>query len=234
MRGIKGLIIAIGLGIAGAALNFAYLQSKASNEVRVAFVGIKADKIVNRGQVLTEDDITDIQIPARWVGSLKSLGVLYEAKAGVVGQKALRNLSGERLLLRDDFGTPPPELNLEAGEELMWVPVDTRAFVPALVSPGDEVKFLLTGPTPAVRGASPGESAANEPLGPFTILTLGNRLSSSKVWKADKMPQVQENVLGIRINEKNSLMAEKLRRHLQATNYQQVGVMLESRQPKQP
>jgi hypothetical protein len=246
MQGIKGLIIAIGFGIAGALLNFAYLQSKASKEEKVAFVGIKAERTVNRGQVLAEEDITPVSIPKLWVGNLDTLGVLYESKTSVLGQKALRNLTGERLLLRDDFGTPPPELNLEPGEELRWIPVDTRAFVPSLVSPGDRVSFLVTrpvGPTPAVRGLTPrpnpDEAAANvgmsETIGPFTILALGNRLSSAKVWGADKKPQIQENVLGIRVkkdgNERQA--ADKLWQLLEATNFHQVGVVLLSRKQEQ-
>lgn len=241
MRGIKGLIIAIGLGIAGAALNFAYLQSKASKEEKIAFVGVRAERTVNRGQVLTDEDIVPVYIPKAWVGNLDTLGVLYESKTSVVGQKALRNLNGERLLLRDDFGTPPPELSLEPGEELRWIPVDTRAFVPSLVAPGDKVSFLVTrpvGPTPVARGMTPRpnpDEAANvsmsETIGPFTILALGNRLSSAKVWGADKKSQLQENVLGIRVKKDGNerQLADKLWQQLEATNFHQVGVVLHSR-----
>jgi hypothetical protein len=245
MHGIKGLIIAIGLGIAGAALNFAYLQSKASREEKVAFVGIKAERTVNRGQALTDEDIAKVEIPRQWVGNLETLGVLYGSRSSVVGQKALRNLNGERLLLRDDFGTPAPELNLEPGDELRWIPVETRAFVPSLVSPGDRVSFLVTrpvGPTLAGHGLTPrpstddGNLRMSETIGPFTVLALGNRLSSSKVWGADKKSQLQENVLGIRVRKEGNerQLADKLWQLLQATNFHQVGVVLHSRKQESP
>ena len=41
MKGIQGLIVAIGLGVAGAMFNWAYLASRSSQEATVSFVGIK-------------------------------------------------------------------------------------------------------------------------------------------------------------------------------------------------
>ena len=92
--------------------------------------------------------------------------------------------------------------------------MDTKAFVPSLVTPGDKVSFLVSvppranvptpGPTRRCRegrrcrgvgvgiaeprcGGRPGlwaQSGATEVIGPFTVVSLGNRLSSADVFKA--------------------------------------------------
>lgn len=240
MKGIQGLIIAIVLGILGALCNWAYLAGRASQEETVAFVGIRDGKTVNRGESLRDDDLVAIKIPARLAGNLKNLAVLFDAKQSVVGQPVWRNMTGECLLMNDDIKTPPSELKLEEGEAVMWIPVDTRAFVPSLVKPGDTVFFkvsLPSGPTPAGRGdglkpvASPGSGSVRT-IGPFTILALGNRLGSPEVMRAAKMPQLQENVLAIRVSSHvadEKQLADTLFELLQATNFRQVGVELHSR-----
>ncbi len=240
MKGIQGLIIAIVLGILGALCNWAYLAGRASQEETVAFVGVRDGRTVNRGETLRDDDLVAIKIPARLAGNLKNLAVLFDAKQSVVGQPVWRTMTGECLLMNDDIKTPPSELKLEEGETVMWIPVDTRAFVPSLVRPGDMVSFKVgrpSGPTPAGRGdglkpIASSSSGPDEPIGPFKILALGNRLGSPEVMRAAKMPQLQENVLAIRVS--SHVPGEKERANtlfelLQATNFRQVGVVLHNR-----
>ena len=50
MKGIQGLIIAIGLGIAGALFNFAYLYSRAQKDEAEDFIGIDPKVTVARGE----------------------------------------------------------------------------------------------------------------------------------------------------------------------------------------
>ncbi len=242
MKGIQGLIVAGVLGIAAALLNWAYLHSRTSEEEMVAFVGIKEGKTINRGDALHEDDLVPLRIPARWVGNLKDFAVPYAAKQTVVGQPVWRTLAGECLLLGEDLKTPPQELKLDEGESVMWIPVDTRAFVPSLVVPGDMVSFLVARPvvpTPIRSGAessTPSNDNASaspvETIGPFKILALGNRLGNPEVMRAAKMPQLQESVLAIRVSNHvagERERAEKLWSLLQATNFRQVGVTLHNR-----
>ena len=71
----------------------------------------------------------------------------------MIGQPVARTLTGACLLLNDDLKTPPEELKLEPGESAMWIPVDSRAFVPSLFKPGDMVLFMIPPvamPTPAI------------------------------------------------------------------------------------
>ncbi len=242
MKGIQGLIVAAVLGVAAALLNWAYLHSRSSDEERVTFVGIKAGRTVNRGDVLHDDDLVPLRIPVRWVGNLKDFAVLYSEKQTVVGQPVWRTMTGECLLLAEDLRTPPQSLKLDEGESLMWIPV-TGAFVPSLVMPGDTVYFKVLKaavPTPIRSGAEkPNPADDNSPssdpvenIGPFKILALGNRLGSPEVMRAAKMPQIQENVLGIRVSDHvagERDKADKLWGLLQATNFRQVGVELHNR-----
>ena len=241
MKSIHGLIIAVGLGIAGALFNWAYLSSKASQEEMLAFVGIKGGKTVNRGESLRDEDLVQVRIPRRLAGNLPDFAVSYADKGTVIGRKVNRHMTGERLLLRDDLTTPLEELELEDGESIMWIPVDTRAFVPSLVKPGDRVSFLINRsamPTPAApvrpRGETPDAAPSGpvETIGPFVILALGNRLSSAEIMRAGKMQQMQENVLAIRVSDHvagERQRAETLWSLLQATNFRNVGVKLHNR-----
>jgi hypothetical protein len=238
MKGIQGLIVALGLGMAGALLNWAYLASRSSQEASVSFVGVKAGQTINRGEILRDDHLTELMIPERWVGNLNELAVLWSAKEAVVGRPVWRTLTGECLLLNEDVKTPPESLKLEDGEQIMWIPVESRAFVPSLIAPGDEVMFLvprltLASHANAAADASaekgglspvPFESASTREIGPFRVRALGNRLGSAQVWAAAKIPQLQENVIGISVKPEEKQKAMALWDLLQATNYRQVGI----------
>ena len=53
MKGIQGLIVAIVLGVAGAAANFYYLNTEAQKKDMVGFIGIKKGVVLGRGDKLT-------------------------------------------------------------------------------------------------------------------------------------------------------------------------------------
>jgi hypothetical protein len=238
MKGVQGIVVATGLGVVGALLNWAYLAERSGQDATVSFVGIKEGQTVNRGETLRDEQLAELKIPERWVGNLRDFGVLYAAKETVIGRPGWRTLAGPCLLLSDDLKTPPEGLKLDEGEEIMWIPVESRAFVPALVSPGDEVMFLVPRLTPATLGTStgsnatakaaedgsPAESGTTRELGPFQVRALGNRLGSAQVWAAAKIPQLQENVIGISVKPRDKKKAMALWDILQATNFRQLGV----------
>ena len=263
MRGIHGLILAMGLGIAGAIFNFAYLANRSRDVEKIAFVGIKADKVVGRGEPLVEENLEPVEIPRRWVGNLGNFAVKWEARATVTGRRVWRTLEGGSLLLLADLKNPPQELvfgqNLPQGtEERAWgVPIDTRRFVASLVQPGDMVDFLVTGsraefPTLALPGKGPAEpakvaSAAAAPhgqpgdgveiIGPFKVLSIGNRLGNADVMQAAKIQQFQENVMMIAVRYENGKLqpnAARLLRIIDQTNSRPLIYQLHSRTQKQP
>lgn len=252
MKGIYGLGVALALGLAGALVNFTYLNAKLKDVEKWHYIGVKKDKNVPRGAILREDDLEVIELPQAWVGSLDDVADRWEVRnTVVVGKPAVRTLSGPRLLLRDDYRTAPNEiLALAKGETARFVSVDPRSFVPSLLVPGAEVKFLVPaviGPTPAALpleatpgGDPPLEPVSSQPkrltgetddaIGPFTVLAIGNRLASPEVWKAHRMPQMQENVLTIRVNTADASEVERANRlfkRLQAIEFRPVSLQIE-------
>jgi hypothetical protein len=193
----------------------------------VSFAGVKEDKMIGRGEALTEENLEQVDIPKRWVGKLEDYAVLWSARQTVLGRRVWRALDGGSLLLRSDLKTPPQELvfgvNLAPGveERAVGVPVDTRKFVMSLVQPGDQVSFILSAgrpeaPTladdpakaaaagkpdpkggPVVIATRPQPRDTVEKCGPFKVLSIGNRLGSYDVMMAAKIPQTQEGVMTI-------------------------------------
>ncbi len=212
----------------------------------VGFVGIAADVDVGQGEPLLEEHLVRVNIPRQYVGNLEDVAVPYSARQSVVGSRVWRPLPGGSLLLDQDLKTPPQELKLDPNEAITWIPVDTRSMVPSLVNPGDQVSFWISTsrvglPTPA-EGFDPGgpdplpePSGPIEPIGPFTVLSVGNRLASRDVSRAARVPQVQEHVIGIRVEldaAGNPMPhVQKLIELLDATGNRPVAVMLHGRSP---
>jgi hypothetical protein len=262
MRGIQGLVVAIGLGICGAFFNWIYLNTRTEQLAMEEFVGIRPKTMVQRNELLTRDQLVPVPIPRDAAATLREFAVLYSARQSVIGHAVTRNLPGGSLLLNDDLRTPPLELNLGQGpdkdspsrERAMWMPFDSRAFVPSLITPGDMVSFLVQRPaaphaaarTPAAKPdaqaalvpvAAPGgddaSASGTEVLGPFKVLSVGNRLGSVEAFRAARMSQAQENVLTILVNiEAGGQLEPKAQRLwdlVRATNFQRVGVLLHPR-----
>jgi len=236
MKGINGLIVAVVLGLAGAAINFYYLNAEAQKKDMVAFIGIKKGVLIGRGELVKEENMQKVEIPANHVGNLRDYAYLWDQRVGVKDNMPVwRTLDsktegeGALLLLRSDFRTPPKELELGKGEVGACIVVP-RNFVTALVNPGAKVSFRVTtlaapGPTPAPKPSAPAATGATatgavelqpkpeepenapqtvglgEPIGPFVVVAIGNRLASPEVMKAGKTAPVQENVLMIRVSK---------------------------------
>ncbi len=241
MKNIYGLLLALGLGVAGGLFNWAYLRSEGANMEVTKYIGLSKD--VDRGHRLEESDLVPVPIPKNSVGNLKDFGILYSAQQSVIGQSISRYRKADSLLLRADLETPPPEIKLGPGEGLVWIPVDVRTFVPSLVSPGDQISFLVPSAPSGVKSIEAGDPAANPPqpaaapdvfttVGPFTVLSLGNRLGSPEVLKASRTPQLQENVMGIKAHvdkdhKVQDALVAKLLSVLSSTNYRPLAVQLE-------
>lgn len=248
MKGIRGLIVAVGLGLAAAILNYFYLAAEAQKIKRIAFIGIQSHAVM-RGERLMEDNFTKIEIPADAAGDLKDFACLWDEVPSVKGRVTWRTLKEGSLLLRSDIETPIKELELAKGESIVWLPLGPQSFVPSLVRPGDMVSFIVPrSPTPAVvrpvgvedgsdtapkledlGGVQPlGHGSACETIGKFQILSVGNRLGDPELMRKEKIPQLQEHMLGIRVKSSDTrekALADKLLERLQATNYRQVQVI---------
>ena len=242
MKGIQGLILAIGLGIAGALFNWAYLARKTSDMDLVKVIGIAPHTTVNIGESLTPDHLAPIEVPLHNWDNLKSFAFKWSDRQTVVSMPVRRTLPGGSLLLEDDLRTPPPEIrweeNLPEGtvERGIFVPFQTKNLVPSLINPGDVVDFVISPggrgvPTPAA-GGDPPPATVPEMLGPFKILALGNRLGPSDIERAFGKKPTQENVMLVSVKLIKGEMeakAQKLLDLLHRTNFQQVGIMIRPR-----
>ncbi len=249
MKNAQGLLIAVVLGLAGAALNWFYLEQRSRALDKVSFIGIREGVAVRRGDVLREEVLVPVDIPNNAVGQLRDFAYLYKDRNTVIGQSPKRAYTGGELLLRQDFRTPPAELKFggpdEKDQRTMWIPVDTSTFVPSLVVPGDKVSFLvqrseaLGVPTPADGSESPAPPATrggSEIIGPFRVLSLGNRLGSAEVMQAAHIPQLQENVMTIGVQMQGDELEPKAKRlydMLRRSNFRQVTVILHPRSERE-
>lgn len=261
MKGIQGLILGLGVGVAAALFNWAYISRATGDVEAVAFVGIAPNKDLDAGHILSEEDLVAVAIPPIPARRLKDFAYLYADRKSVLGLRVTRPVPGGSLLLQDDLRPPPPRLRFggqPAGntEEIaMFIPIDTRTIVPSLLEPGDMVSFIVSAPTPAglgnpPAGANPGgpnppqNPAANPPesqggpqvIGKFKVLAVGNRLTSVEAHRAYQLPQSQENILTISVKLEGGRLepkAERLWKMLEATNFRQVGVILHSREASQ-
>lgn len=247
MKGAYGLVLAIALGLVAGLFNWTYLETKSSDEEKEAFIGIKPDVDVDRGEKLQQQHLVKVEIPQRAVGNLKGFAVSYNALQSVLGQPVWRHMSGGTLLLEQDLLTPPQELNFGPNERVVWVSVDLRSLVPALIVPGDLVSFrvppFLSVTTdfdnPAAKpAASRRTTSGGEVIGPFKVLSLGNRLGTTEVLRAARVAQVQENVIAIAVSvDKAGNLApdaEKLMRILDEIESRPMRVILHPRQTKNP
>ena len=165
MKGIHGLIVAIVLGLAGAAANFYYLNTEAQKKDMVAFIGIKQGVILGRGDKLTEDKLVKVEIPANHVGNLKIMPVSWEERVGVKDMRVWRTLDSKTI---PKSGSAAPAKRCEDAAQGTGIGQGrsgeghrraAETFDTSLVNPGDKISFRVTtlappGPTPAARPAA--------------------------------------------------------------------------------
>lgn len=250
MKGIQGLIVAAGLGVLGAALNWIYLSEQSKGSAFDYFIAVNSSTVIHPGEPIKEEHLMRVDVPKAHSENLKEMVYLWQDLSTVVSTKATREYRGGEFLLRSDYRTPKPELVLKNNERLIWVTVDSRAFVPELVDPGDEVTFIVPlppAPTPA-GAASVLPEGAVEPIrveapptgdpdliGPFKIGSLGNRLGTIEVMRAGGQSPTQERQIGIIVRwEANGLEpnAKRLQERLQRVNFANVSVILHPRAPR--
>jgi hypothetical protein len=172
MKGINGLIVAVALGLAGAAANFFYLNTEAQKKDMVGFIGVKKGVIIGRGDRLTDEKLVEVEIPKNHVGNLGDYVFLWKELVGVKGRPVWRTLDSKTdtdtesvLLLRSDVVEPPPkELELGKGERGEFIAVP-RICDTSHLNPGDKISFRVwtmapPGPTPAPKPAVAGALAS--------------------------------------------------------------------------
>jgi hypothetical protein len=250
------LLVAAALGVVGAAVNWIYLDTKSKQVENIEFVSVSPTATILPGDRFTEDKLAPLAIPRNHVKApLYAQAIKWADRQTVVGMTAVYPFESGEIILRQRLKTPPPSLDLTREDERgLPIPVDTRTFVPSLVNPGDMVSFVVSGiSAPAVTqdpdAADQGESSPPQPaptpalarnsrvetIGPFRVLSIGNRLGSADVLKASGMSQVQENVMTIAVRMQGDQLEPKAARlltMLQSGASRPAGVLLHPRTNK--
>jgi len=196
MKGIQGLIIALALGLIAAGVNWKYLVDQSKQGKTNTFVVVRADKAVKQGQVFRSEDLALIHLPEMHSKTLAKMA--YDNVGAVVGFKANKDYEGNEFIFSQQMKTPSAgTLPLKENEVAVYVPVDNRRFISEHVIPGQtQVMFRLpkTGPTPA--GGGPDSNL--ELVGPFEVLSVGNRRGEIETMRGESIRSMQEHVLAIR------------------------------------
>ena len=207
MKGVPGLLIALGLAIAGGLLNWFYMAQQARQLELINFVGVAAGGI-KQGDLILDSNLTPIPIPLKYALRLKEAAPTFGDKSTVVGMTAYRDFQEGELILTQDLKTPPNnDLKRDLGKDevAIWVNVDSRGFVPQFFSGGDEVSFIVAavGSGPVNLAPQPGQAVdqPTETIGPFYILALGNRRGNAERAKASGISQSSESVIAIRVKQ---------------------------------
>lgn len=223
MKGTIGLIVAAGLGIAGAVCNWFYLDQLARTQEQVGFIAIKEDVELDIGDPIELNHLMEVRIPRSAVGNLEQVAPLWVSREAVDGTPALRRFNGGELLLDSDLQRPAyQELaeTLQENEVACWVPLDSRSVVPEQINPGDLVSFQVTSigagePTP--EGTAPNPPAGTtEILGPFRVLAMGNRREASNIQQANRGRSGSEGTIAIVVDMVDGNMDAEAQRLLDA------------------
>lgn len=254
MKNWIGLLIALSLGVVACLLNWQYLDRKSKEIEVVSFLSIAEEVRLKQGDMFMEEHFVRLDIPRKNVGSLEETAVLYSDLQTVVSLKAIHDYRGGEIILRQELKTPPTALKLDEGELAFWIPVNSATFVSALVKPGDTVSFLVPNPAVVFSELDLGEeserptgpqfgdnrptppvptgSLKSELVGPFRVISLGDRLGSYEVSSASGRSQARENVIGVAVTkgDKNS---EKLFQLTGSPSFRQAGVVLHPREEEE-
>jgi len=233
MKGAPGFLLAIGLGIIGAFVNWLYLAQKARQSEHLDFVGVVGQ--VNSGDKFREEHFQRIPIPQIAVGGLEKAAVTWSALDTILGMPATKSYSSGEILLWQDLKTPATyDLldTLKPNDVAVGVPIDTRTVVVQNLNPGAYVSFIAPrfgsgGPTPVDAEASKGSAA--EFVGPFEILALGTRKGQAQLLTASGGSAAQETTMTIRVKMVNGAPEEKWRQLLdvmRTSNNQPMSVVL--------
>jgi hypothetical protein len=242
MKGIPGLMIALGLGFTGMICNFFYIARIGEMKETVSFIAIKTGTRINPGDLFSEDQFMQVNIPRDNLGQLNKVAYRWDEIVSIVGDRATIGYLGGELIFKVDNKTQSRKSAAELlgeNEDGKWIPVDPRTFVPDRVNPGDYVSFTL--PQISGGGASTGTGSASsrpssrETVGPFRILALGGRHGRKEIQQTSGRSSGSEYTLYIALQKMNGQLetkAERLIELVRSAGFQPAEVTLHSSRMK--
>lgn len=218
MKGFPGVMIAAGLGLLGAILNWFYISQQAADYEKVAFVAVKSGASMKVGDKFSESQLMKVEIPRAHLSNLDKIAIPWSERYAVIGDTAKKVYVGDELIFQSDLrstGVKRPIELLRDNEVAISVAVNTGSFVSSRVNPGDFISFAVPKLTVAApRAVSSGQSSSSdtELVGPFRILMVGNRTGSPNAFKASGGSARQENVITVSVKYENGQFEAKAKR----------------------
>lgn len=243
MKGVPGLLVALALGIAGGLANWFYMAQKAKSMDMVQFIAVKGG--IKAGEVFRADQLDRVPVPQLYAVRLKESAPLFADASIVVGSPAFRDFRDGEIILTQDLLTPAGfdlKKDLGPNDDVIWVTVDARGFVPSFLSGGDEVSFIVPKlgsgrPIPVESNGGARVASETELVGPFHILALGSRRGDYARTKAAGYAQVQENILAVRVERVSETelepKAQLLLERLRLSNNQALGLVMHATKKKE-
>lgn len=234
MKGLPGLLIALGLAVTGGLCNWFYITSKTRDLDLVEFIAVREGG-VKAGQPFQESHFKPISVPRTVALRLQEAAPPFTSLPTVVGTTAYRDFREGEIVLWQDLETPPiSDLRNELApdEEAISVTVDSRGFVPSHFSAGQEISFIVS-QSSGLPNRGSGETGPVEKIGPFFVLALGNRRGSFDRERFGGRGAMQENVITIRVKKagENAFdpKVEQLLSRLRLTGNQALGVVMHAK-----
>ena len=186
MNPLIKLALPLGLGVAAAGMNWVALhKGPPPRAFGVAVADIKA------GDVLKESHFGKVMVGGETSTALPRTAIPFEQLDTIYGREATRDVRKGDLVLWQDSTRPGWELAVQADEKALPISLDGLSSVPTLIRVGDQIGFLVArdrGPaprsdSPAVRQQQRPEDVDLDYVGPFRVLSVGDRISRDNAEK---------------------------------------------------
>lgn len=170
-------LIPIGLGLAAAALNLAAVSQSRPETWR----GVRVARDLAAGEVLGAADLEPAELTGD-PGSLARTAIPWSSMGILLARPVPRALRAGDLVLWRDAVPEPEELSAAPGEKALMIALEGIAVQPTLLRVGDGVGFLVAADDDEPSLPPAAEEEGNGPadyryLGPFSLLSVGERLS---------------------------------------------------------
>jgi hypothetical protein len=236
MKNAPGFVLALGLGLIGAVVNWVYLAQKARLLEHVDFIGIAENVKLSPGDRFRKEHLLKIPVPQHAAGGLQKAAVKWSMIDTIVGMPATKTYSPGEVVLWQDLKTPSVTDLLDTlgpNDVAVGVPIDTRTVVVQNLNPGASVSFVV--PRILTPGATPaaGQPRLPEFVGPFEILALGTRKGQTQLLQASGGGASQEATMTIRVQMNDGAPEEKWRQLLEVMrlgNNQPLSVILHGKE----
>lgn len=153
------LLIAIGLAVLAAIMNFAAVSSSTKP---VKFVSLNEAR--RAGETITTDVMSAVDVPAQYADDLKQSIVPWNEMAILSGKRLSRDVEAGELLLWEDAPVRGPRYDLREGETAVFINVSDSSV--STVTVGESISFRF-----------PGEDSEQtmQWVGPFRVVTVGDK-----------------------------------------------------------